>query len=266
MTKVMIQQPFTEATRALSEEVFVVGNPQTNEIYKYADKSYEGTQDNTFLSISDLEELKRPQTDIELRYDLIDTEINICAAEVIGYFDENFDYETLKSDFINNLLESEIVEDKMHYHEIKGSGYYALVNDPRVYQAVSYDIISRSLYPYTMDNNILLPKGSNYHSFGPNQYKEDKVQIDFSSNIQGSVVIGRESKIGADSTIKNTTIGKKCEIGKNVLLEDCFLWDGVIIQDNVAIKGAMICDKSVVKQGTKVNEGSILSFNTQIVS
>ena len=46
--------------------------------------------------------------DLVMRFDLRDSGISIYSADVLNFFDENFDMNTERDDFIKNLLSSEI--------------------------------------------------------------------------------------------------------------------------------------------------------------
>lgn len=43
------------------------------------------------------------------------------------------------------------------------------------------------------------------------------------------------------------TIGKNCIIGKNVILQDCIIWDDVEIQDNLILKNCIVASHSEIK-------------------
>lgn len=45
--------------------------------------------------------LKQSTRKYDIRYDLVDAEISICSRDVLNYFTDNFDYESLYDDFIN---------------------------------------------------------------------------------------------------------------------------------------------------------------------
>ena len=40
-------------------------------------------------------------SDLQVRTDLIDTQISICAPEVLMLFSDNFDYQNIKRDFVS---------------------------------------------------------------------------------------------------------------------------------------------------------------------
>jgi hypothetical protein len=51
-----------------------------------------------------------------VRTDLIDTNISICSPEVLMMFSDNFDYQSLKRDFVVGTLSEEELGKKIHAH------------------------------------------------------------------------------------------------------------------------------------------------------
>jgi translation initiation factor eIF-2B subunit epsilon len=57
-----------------------------------------------------------------VRSDLLDTHISICSPEVLMMFSDNFDYQTLKRDFVVGTLSEEELGKKIYLHilEVRG--------------------------------------------------------------------------------------------------------------------------------------------------
>jgi translation initiation factor eIF-2B subunit epsilon len=72
------------------------------------------------------------------------------------------------------------------------------------------------------------------------------------------------SKVGTHSFIERSTIGKKCVIGKNVKITNCYIWNKVEIQDGCELADSIICDNVVIKRGSKISSGSIISFGVHV--
>ena len=54
---------------------------------------------------------------------------------MLNYFSDNFDYEEMGDEFVNQIQSSEIIEDRIIAYEL--SGYFARILDPRSYAEVS---------------------------------------------------------------------------------------------------------------------------------
>ena len=72
------------------------------------------------------------------------------------------------------------------------------------------------------------------------------------------------STIGTNSHIERSTIGKKCLIGKNVKITNCYIWNKVEIQDGCEISDSIICDNVIIKKNAKISGGSIVSFGVHV--
>jgi len=118
--------------------------------------------------------LKQGSRSMEVRHDLVDTEICIISKDVLSYFTDNFDYATLQGDFINSINSSEVIDDRILAYEVKGNSYYAMVADPRIYGEVSSDVIKRQVYPLVLDSKILCPD-NNYKFASINKYFDSGV-------------------------------------------------------------------------------------------
>ncbi len=79
---------------------------------------------------------------LEVRNDLIDTEISICTVEVFDHFKDNHDKTLFKDDYIQWMQNTEIIEDRVRAFEVQQQGAYAArIANPRMYGAISRDIL-----------------------------------------------------------------------------------------------------------------------------
>lgn len=73
---------------------------------------------------------------VELRHDLVDPEIAICAPSVLSLFADNFDFLT-RDDFIRGLLiNEEILASTIYVSELESGQYAAKVKDWQMYRIV----------------------------------------------------------------------------------------------------------------------------------
>jgi translation initiation factor eIF-2B subunit epsilon len=159
---------------------------------------------------------------IELRHDLIDTRIDICAPELLFQFTDNFDYQDLRADFLHGVVTSEILGNSIHTHVIKDE-YAARMKDLRTYAAVSTDIVHRWAFPMVPDLNWWQRRDDgDYKLLRRSVYRDRNVTLNRTAVLGGGTVVGGFTTIGAGSRLENCIIGRRCVIGDNVQLSNCF--------------------------------------------
>lgn len=62
---------------------------------------------------------RTPNPPTQVRTDLLDTNISICSPEVLMMFSDNFDYQTLKRDFVVGTLSEEELGKKIYLHVLQ---------------------------------------------------------------------------------------------------------------------------------------------------
>lgn len=81
-------------------------------------------------------EIFTENSEVEVRHDLSDPEIAICAPSVLSLFADNFDFET-KDDFIRGILiNEEILASTIYVAELSNEQYAANVSDWQMYRYV----------------------------------------------------------------------------------------------------------------------------------
>lgn len=196
---------------------------------------------------------------VDIRYDVLDCHVSICAPCVPQLFSDNFDYQT-RHHFIRGILFNEDITGNHIYTRIISDQYAAQVSNLHTYDAISRDVIHRWVYPLVPDNIT----GENYSYGRHNIYLSSDVTLAVGTCLEEDVVIGRGSMIGANSCISRSSIGHNCVIGKNVKIEDAHIWDDVVVEDNCEIQQAILCDRVRVRSGVRVGEGCILSYDVVV--
>ncbi|KJE88922.1 translation initiation factor eIF-2B subunit epsilon [Capsaspora owczarzaki ATCC 30864] len=198
---------------------------------------------------------------VQVRYDLYDCHINICSAVVPVLFTDNFDYQDIY-DLVHGILdEEEILGNKIFIHELNNE-YAARVDNLRAYNAVSKDVIHRWTFPMVPDYSS--EPGEAYKYGRNNIYQDERVLLSRSCNVVEDVVIGKGTKVGENSQITCSTIGRNCVIGAGVTIENSYIWDNVEIEDGCTIKNAVLCNKAKILRNVAVESGSIISFNVVV--
>jgi len=263
MTSVMMSTTNTDHTALLGESELVVSlDPQTQRLLdvKFLDSdsgSRTIRQDTVMFSERDV---------VELRMDLVESQVYICSPEVLMLFSDNFDFQNIRHDFVTGVLSEEELGNKIYIHELKGE-YGIRVGNLRAYDAVSRDIINRWAFPFVPDTNCLQSTGpwdSNYSYQHGNIYLDKTVTMARSVKISRDTVVGADTAIGERCSISSCVIGRGCRIGPDVQLHGCYIHDNVTIHEAATLKYAIICDNVVVKRGADVGQGAILSYGVVV--
>lgn len=237
------------------DDLVVAMNRNTSQLLLFED-SYKKTK----VSIP-LEILADHSCGLSFRTDLLDCHVDICSPELMLQFSDNFDYQDIRKDFISN----EVVnwELGMHvYSYVLKNEYAARVHDPRTYNSICRDIVTRWVYPMVPDAQ-LLPDGSFTH-VGRYVYMEKGVKIDRTANIGEGVVLGKDCIIEGNVSLRRTTVGRGCRIGFGAKVLESHLWTGAAIEPSASVSQAIICDHAVVKKGARVSRGCFLSYGVVV--
>jgi translation initiation factor eIF-2B subunit epsilon len=217
-------------------------------------------QANKYVSIDP--ELLSDHPEMEIRTDLIDSEIDICTPDVLALWAESFDYEVARRHFLHGTLKDYMLNGKTIHTEIITDHYAARAGNLQAYEAISKDVLGRWTYPLVPDSNLVA--GQTYRYLKGGFCKEDNVILARSCKIGKKTVLGSETSVGAGTTISNSIIGRRCQIGKNVTIEGAFIWDDVVICDNTTVTRAIIASEAVVGANSIIPPGALLSFGVRV--
>ncbi|MCM1299040.1 MAG: sugar phosphate nucleotidyltransferase [Firmicutes bacterium] len=80
-----------------------------------------------------------------------------------------------------------------------------------------------------------------------------------SAEIHQPCYIGENVKIGVGTAVEaGAVIGDNVTVGKNCKLRDCVILDGAFLSDKVKVSGGIVCENTVLKQGSAVYEDAVL--------
>lgn len=193
--------------------------------------------------------------------DLIDCHVDICTAQVPTIFQENFDYQTLRGDFVRGVLGSDLL--KKHIFAYKTTeDYSARVESWQTYDGISQDVLERWCYPIVPERNLLDDQTYSYGSH--HVYKEEDVRLSQSCMLKSRVVIGKDTFIGDESQIEGSVIGRSCKIGNGVVIENSYIWDGAVIEDGCIVKHAIVASGSLIRKNAMLNSGCVIGFDVVI--
>jgi translation initiation factor eIF-2B subunit epsilon len=256
-TMVLTQASALHRTRSHAEPAAFILDKKTNRCLYYQDIP---AADGKKSSISIDPEILEGVDEFVVRNDLIDCHVDICSPHVPAIFQENFDYQYLRKDFVKGILSSDILK-KTVYAYITDD-YAARVESWQTYDAISQDILARWAYPICPDSNFLETQSYSYE--GKHVYKERDVVLAQSCKIGACTAIGSNTVIGDGTIIENSVIGRNCKIGNNIVIKNSYIWDDSIIEDNAVIHYSIVASNCKVGKGAKLDKGSVLGFNVVI--
>jgi len=256
-TMVLTQASALHRTRSHAEPAAFILDKTTNRCLYYEDIP---PADGRKSAVSIDPELLEDVDEFVIRNDLIDCHVDICSPHVPAIFQENFDYQFLRKDFVKGILSSDILK-KTIYAYITDD-YAARVESWQTYDAISQDILARWCYPICPDSNFL--ENQSYSYEGKHVYKENNVVLAQSCKIGSCTAIGSGTVIGDGTFIGNSVIGKNCKIGKNIQITNSYIWDNSIIEDNSNVDFSIVANGAKIGENTKLEKGSVIGFDVTI--
>lgn len=189
---------------------------------------------------------------VDIRRDLVDTNVVICSTAVPPLFADNFDFQT-KDDFVKGLLiNEEILNSTLYAHVVDGDGYAGEVFDWPSYERVTRDVLHRWTYPQVPE---VVDKYSLRYG---NVYFGDNIKLALTCDVGNDTVVGSDSKFGSNTRISNTVVGKNCKIGNNVVIENSYLFNGVNVRDKSVIRFSVIGENCTIKENSNISDSCIL--------
>ncbi|KAH0606312.1 uncharacterized protein H6S33_003973 [Morchella sextelata] len=257
MTMVLREAGTAHRSKTRSETGIFVIEKGTNRCVHYEEV---GTKDGdmTLLPTS----LIKAHSELQIRSDLLDCSLDICAPNVPVLYTENFDYQHHRRDFLNGVLrETDLYEMSIHAH-ILSDQYGARARSLQTYDAISRDITSRWAYPLCPDSNLGIDQ--TYSLKRGNIYVEDDVSLAKSTIINRMTILGSGTRIGENTVVGQSVIGRNCAIGDEIEIECAHIWDGVTIGDGCKINNAIIANNVTLGNRCIIQPGSIISYGVKI--
>lgn len=248
--------PFHRTRSQVDPAVFLLDKQSDRCHYYQAIPGARGKKGDVLIDPELLEDIG---DELVLRNDLIDCHVDICTPHVPQIFQENFDYQTLRSDFLRGVLTLDLLK-KTIYAYIT-SEYAARVELWATYAAVSQDVLARWAYPLVPDANLV---ASSYGYEAHHIYKEDKVVLAQLCTLGNSTCIGGGTVVGAHSAIAKSIIGRNCRIGANVRISNSYIWDNAVIGDNVVVDHAIVAGDAVILEGATLAPGAVIGYGVAV--
>ncbi|KAJ1925397.1 translation initiation factor eIF-2B epsilon subunit, GEF [Tieghemiomyces parasiticus] len=237
--------------RAQPDAVFVVDDANQQCVHYVGPKRGLASQSTVPLSVELFE--KHPR--LQIRYDLMDCQIDICSVEVPALFTENFDYQDLRRDFVTGILGSEVLDSTFYLHSI-GREYAARVQNGQLYDAVSRDVIARWTFPMVPESN--LQEGNEYIHKRNHVYQEPGIKLGRTCTLERNLVVGRGTRIGEHAHLADSTLGRGCVVGDHAHVTGAYLLDHVTVADHCRVERSILGRNVNVLSGCTVGTGCLL--------
>ncbi|QLL31869.1 hypothetical protein HG536_0C00360 [Torulaspora globosa] len=244
-------------TRSLEPAAFILDKSDNRCLY-YQQIPAAFSRKKTSLEIDT--ELLENVDDFTIRNDLIDCRIDICTPTVPAIFQENFDYQLLRSDFVKGVLSSDLLS--KHVYAYITDEYAARVESWQTYDSISRDFIGRWCFPLTLEANIVSDQTYSYDS--GHVYKEKDVVLAQSCKIGKCTAIGSKTRIGEGTLIENSVIGRNCKIGENIKITNSYIWDNTVIGNDSVVDHCILASNSNLGKSVILNDGCVIGFDVKI--
>ncbi|GAW83521.1 hypothetical protein, conserved [Plasmodium gonderi] len=208
---------------------------------------------------------------IIISYDLVIPNIFIITPQVFKLFDDNFDYQCIKKDFIYNILKQEIKIEEIYVHILNNDYNYTECNqiittltDFRIYFKFFKTLIERNIHPFLANSSHLLPDLPKFTFSEPGLYKAKNAIINDTCKLLKIVLVENYTEILENTIIENSIICKNCKIGKNVKIVNSIIGKNSIIKDNVIILSSFVSENNIINQNVLIDECCVIGKNMNI--
>lgn len=181
----------------------------------------------------------------EVFSDTINTGIYMFEPSVFDDIpeDENFD-------FSKNLFPLMLQRHDALYGAIL-DGYWRDIGNLDEYRKAHLDILHGDV-----DISI---EGIRLDKIGKEIWVGENVSISPSATMHGTIIIGKNSKIGPGADIYNSVIGPNCVISEGASMRSTVLWSGIILGNHARIDGSIIGERTKIGGKSSVEDGSVIS-------
>ena len=179
----------------------------------------------------------------EVFSDTINTGIYILEKKVLDFIPEGVEF-----DFSKDLFPL-LLEKKLPLYGYTAEGYWKDVGSLEEYRQANMDILSGRVAfdipgEKLKDKNVYLGEGS---------------KVDLQSELSGSVVIGKGTKVEAGVKISNSIIGDNVTLEEGAHITDSVVWHDVTIGHGARLQENVVCNSTIIKEGAHLGEGAIVS-------
>ncbi len=186
----------------------------------------------------------------EVFSDTINTGIYIIEPEILDYIPKNENFDFAKDLFPRLMREG--IELTAGYAE----GYWRDVGNPESYRDVYDDILTGKVNFKIAGHKVNLPDGV--------YYSEESYLFEEGTEFIGTVVLGKNVKIGKGVKLNNVVIGDNVTIGQDSKIRNTVMWNDINIDRNAMLDACVICNNNEIGKNLTVKAGMILAEGCEI--
>jgi mannose-1-phosphate guanylyltransferase / phosphomannomutase len=186
----------------------------------------------------------------EVFSDTINTGIYIIEPEILNYIPKNENY-----DFGKDLFPY-LMREGVELIAGNAEGYWRDVGNPESYRDVYEDILKGKVNLKIPGEKTIFPDGVLYSETPYNLHK--------SIEILGTVVLGKNVKLGHGTKLSNVVLGDNVSIGSDSKIRNSVMWDDVSIGKNAMLDACVICNNNTIGKNVSVKAGLILAEGCEI--
>ncbi|KAJ1921737.1 translation initiation factor eIF-2B epsilon subunit, GEF [Mycoemilia scoparia] len=270
ITLVLMEVSQGHRIESRTENAYYFLHPQTNQIlHHHTELKGSKSEDNFPAPLEMFATVK----EVEVRSDLLDTCIAICSKDVPQFFEDNFDYQCIRNDFVKGVLHSDIYVETMYAHILQDTSfkegcYAAGVTGTAAYDIISRDIISRWVYPVCVDSNIL--PDTDYKQDPESVYKDSGVVLARQCWIEKNIVLGKNTHIEKGSRIRHSVLGDNCVVKSDSIVQGSYLFSNTSVGKGCSVLrsilgfGVQLLDNVKIGRGCMIGDNVILGPNATI--
>lgn len=259
MTMVLREAGSEHRTKSTGRRPVFVIDPEADRCIHYEEINHREKNDR-YVRLTP--EMLTTHSQLEIRKDLIDCYVDICTPEVLSLWSDNFDYQSVRQGFLSEVLKDYELNGKTIHTYIVADQYAARVQSLRAYDAVTKDVMNRWTYPLCPDSNLVT--GQSYR-FGKGEIcLEQGVKLASTSTVKSRCVIGEETSVGENSIVGDSVLGRRCQIGNDVVIESSYIWDDVVVGDGSSIRQAIVAGGVEIGRNCEIERGALISFGVRL--
>ncbi|MGH7319102.1 MAG: sugar phosphate nucleotidyltransferase, partial [Candidatus Rokuibacteriota bacterium] len=186
----------------------------------------------------------------EVFSDTINTGIYLLEPSVLSAVPAGREYDFGKDLFPALLREGRVLAGHV------ADGYWRDIGDLVEYRLAHLDVLQRRVR--------VTPPGRRVEGLDRDIRLDEGARVDFTAQLRGDVIVGRNSRIEPNARIANSVIGPGCVVGEAAVLDGCVLWENAEVGPRAILKECVIGRGAVIRAHATVQEGAVVSDGCRV--